>query len=182
MRAQRLALPDAARTMAAQAALHHFMASGLLARPYRCVAGYCAVRGELDILPIMDYIATMGALCALPAIDTDGHMRFRTWDGAQLLTTGRYGIPAPAEGDDTVPDLILLPLLACDRDGVRLGAGGGYYDRTLSNPRYRHAYRLGIGFHFQLLPHLPSEAHDVRVHGFLSEEGLMTCEPFGNGV
>lgn len=139
-------------------------------------AGYVPMRGEADIRPIMANMASHGIRMSLPCIEQDGRMAFRRWQPGDPLKPGKYRIPAPSDGEEMIPELILLPLLACDSRGYRLGAGGGYYDRTLSLPAYRDCYRLGVGFSFQLLPLLPSEAHDVRLHAFLSETGMTEFE------
>lgn len=142
------------------------------------VAGYMPVGSEMDIMPIMALIASSGGGLSLPAIVDEDQMVFRRWHYGAPLAEGKYGIPAPDSGEQMVPRYVLLPLLACDSEGVRLGAGGGYYDRTLARPEYGGCTLLGMGYHFQLLPRLPSEPHDVRVQGFLSERGF---QEFGRG-
>lgn len=143
-----------------------------LSSRFTSVAGYFPMRGEVDLRPTMSIMASSGVSVALPCIEPDGRMTFRRWQPETPLTPGKYLIPTPLEGEEMIPQLILLPLLACDTRGYRLGAGGGYYDRTLSQPVYRPCYRLGVGFSFQLLSRLPSEAHDVTLHAFLSETGI----------
>ena len=90
------------------------------------------------------------------------------------LETGFGGAQQPTEAADRVSssaiDLFLVPLVACDRQGNRLGFGKGYYDRALANVP---GYKLGIGFHFQLVDHVPFDAYDVPMNGFISEEGLI---------
>lgn len=172
MRAARLALPAEERREAEAALSRHLQASGLL-RKYKTVAGYVPVRGEADILPIL---LSSGGGVALPCIEEHNRMVFRRLSPNNRLTEGKHGIPCPADGEEIIPELILLPLLACDRRGVRLGAGGGYYDRLLTQPAYRESHRIGVGFAFQFLPRLPEEPHDVTVRAFLSEQGLVECK------
>lgn len=136
------------------------------------VAGYMPVGSEMNIMPIMALIAFSGGGLSLPTIVDEDQMVFRRWHYGAPLAKGKYEILAPESGEQVVPRYVLLPLLACDMEGVRLGAGGGYYDRTLARPEYRGCTLLGVGYHFQLLPRLPSEPHDVRVRGFISEHGL----------
>lgn len=172
---RRLALEPTARMEMERHLEAHLEASPLGSR-FRSVAGYFPTRTEVDIESIMTTMSTKGLLTSLPCIEGDGRMVFRRWQPGDPLKLGKYRIPAPYGGEEIVPELILMPLLACDLRGYRLGAGGGYYDRTLSRPLYRDSYRLGVGFSFQLLPLLPSEAHDVRLHAFLSETGIQEFE------
>lgn len=169
---KRAALSPTERQKAQQAILFHAHQSGLCTR-YKSVAGYFPMRGEVDVRPIMALMATQGAEVALPCIEQNDRMVFRYWRPDDPLEAGKHAIPCPAHGEEMIPEMVLLPLVACDERGIRLGMGGGYYDRMLAQPAYKDCYRLGIGFAFQLLPRLPNEAHDVRVHAFLSEQGLL---------
>ncbi len=173
---KRLNLPT--RAVAEEKITQHFSAQNFAQR-FSTIGAYVPIRGEVDIMPLMALASRLGAHLALPHIDDNDTMTFRRWHPKDPLIPGRYRIPSPANSDTVIPDLLLLPLLACDHQGCRLGAGGGYYDRTLVDASYKNTYLLGVGFHFQLLPLLPSEAHDVRVHAFLSEEGIVT---FGNNA
>ena len=86
------------------------------------------------------------------------------------LELDEAGVPAPFPLAATVtPDLILTPLLAFDADGGRLGQGGGYYDRTFG--ALPDAVRVGFAYAGQAVENLPVEAHDIRLHGVLTERG-----------
>ena len=172
---RRLAIEPTQRIHMEQQLSRHLEASPLWSR-FRSVAGYVPMRGEVDIRSIMTNMASCGLRMSLPCIEDNGRMAFRRWQPGDPLKPGRHRIPAPMDGEEIIPELILLPLLGCDLRGYRLGAGGGYYDRTLSRPAYRDSYCLGVGFSFQRLPLLPSEAHDVRLHAFLSETGITEFE------
>jgi 5-formyltetrahydrofolate cyclo-ligase len=104
-------------------------------------------------------------------------MTFAPCSDAAPLCAGRFGIPEPApgapQGDCPAPDLIILPGLAFDRTGTRLGAGGGYYDRLLARPSYADIPRLGLAYAFQLVETLPREAWDLPVHAVCSEQGIL---------
>ncbi len=171
LRSQRRTLSEQQRQEAAAELVHHFLLQGFH-RDFQEVAGYIPMDAEIDIMPIMSIMGGGDGRLSLPFIEENNQMIFRRWQSAQPLEVGKYNIPAPGKGESVIPQLIILPLLACDVQGVRLGSGGGYYDRTLARPEYSGCTLLGAGYHFQLLPHLPSEPHDVRVHGFLSERGF----------
>ena len=102
-------------------------------------------------------------------------MVFREWGQSALKPDG-CGIPAPCgDRDLSASDLFLMlvPALAVDRYGIRLGYGGGFYDRLFAQVS---GLRLGVGFALQRVNDWESEAHDQRLDGFLSEEGLTLFE------
>ena len=97
----------------------------------------------------------------------------------QDLVVGKYGLKMPPPDSATLAaresiDLIVVPGVAFDRTGNRLGMGAGYYDRFFS--RTRHAVRLGLAWDCQVVAEAPYEPHDVRMHYLLTEAGLITCD------
>ena len=96
-----------------------------------------------------------------------------------LLDDGTTGLPPAASGVLLVPDLIIVPALAFDLSGLRLGMGGGYYDRLLALPRYRNCLRLGLAYSFQLVSRLPSEPWDMPVHAICTEQGMLWIHKHG---
>lgn len=93
---------------------------------------------------------------------------WHSWQPGDKLETGAYGIPEPHPQSPTLSpdsvDLILVPAVACDRQGYRLGYGGGFYDRMLSNPAWRKIPTIGIVFDFAHLAQLPSDPWDQPLH------------------
>jgi 5-formyltetrahydrofolate cyclo-ligase len=99
-----------------------------------------------------------------------GELVFRTWSPGDKLVTTRHGVGEPEEGNPTVcPGLILVPLLAFDAAGHRLGYGGGYYDRVL---RESGLIAVGIAYAGQEVQTLPREAHDRQLDFVVTEFGL----------
>ena len=98
------------------------------------------------------------------------------WTPADSLQKGAYGIPEPypdasiIEPDEV--DLVLVPTVACDYRGYRLGYGGGFYDRLLSSPEWASKPTIGIGFEFAYLPQLPIDPWDKPLQGICTEIGL----------
>lgn len=92
------------------------------------------------------------------------------------LPRNKYGIPEPhADAPLLTPeqvDLLLLPAVACDRRGYRLGYGGGFYDRLLSQPEWANIPTIGITFHFAYLPELPIDTWDLPLQAVCTEEGV----------
>lgn len=97
------------------------------------------------------------------------------------LQIGAYGILEPLPNTPTLQpeavDLILVPAVACDEQGYRLGYGGGYYDRLLSSPAWASKLAIGIVFEFAYLPQLPTNSWDVQLHGVCTENGLIMMQP-----
>lgn len=140
------------------------------------IAGYWPMGAEFDVRPVLEALAARGQRCALPAVAGDGQpLVFRDWRPGDALVTARFGTsePSPARAV-VVPDALLVPLLAFDRLGVRLGYGGGYYDRTLAAMRARGAkpLALGVGFAAQETEALPVEEFDERLDGIATEDGI----------
>ena len=138
-------------------------------RTARTVMAYAAVRGELSMRRIMEDIRASGRLLALPRCGESGDMDAFIVTEQRQLRRGAYGIWEP---DETCPpiepddmDLILVPGTAFDRQGDRLGQGGGYYDRYLAQTR---AVRIGVCHDFALLDAVPTQAHDARMDGVVT--------------
>jgi len=135
MRARRRAIPPPLAILAAEAVCARVL--GLLspsAGTLAPIAGYWPLGGELDLRPTLTALHTLGFSCALPVVTApDQPLCFRAWTPAVALTAGNHGPQTPPPSAPEVrPAILLVPLLAFDRTGRRLGQGGGYYDRTLA--------------------------------------------------
>lgn len=137
------------------------------------IASYSPLNSEQSPRLIDSAATHAGKRLVYPRVLADGNMVFKAPGAEHRLVEDSHGIPAPPEEAETVHaaeiDLFIVPLLACDKMGIRLGYGGGYYDRQLS---LSSGFRCGLGYGMQRVSELPSEAHDARLHGFLSEHGL----------
>lgn len=141
------------------------------------VAGYFPMKDEVSVLPALDRAREMGKVSALPAFaDRDSRMTFRSGDP---VDPGPWGILQPCADAPTVsPDLLLIPLIAIDCDGNRVGMGKGHYDRALPGLRAAGARIIGIGWPFQLVQEtLDPDAWDVPLDGFASPDGLTEFRP-----
>jgi 5-formyltetrahydrofolate cyclo-ligase len=140
-------------------------------KPGQIVAGYWPHRDEADPLTLMAALATKGHALALPCIDASkGELVFRRWSEGDDVVLNAYGINEPRRERETVaPALILVPLLAFDTSGHRLGYGGGYYDRTLAKLR---AITVGIAYDGQEVQELEPEPHDRALDMIVTEKGL----------
>jgi 5-formyltetrahydrofolate cyclo-ligase len=116
----------------------------------------------------------------MPIVETvNAPMRFRTWTPTSAMGVDRHGIPIPADGEDIQPQILLLPLVAFDAQGFRLGYGGGYFDRTLATlvPR---PWAIGVGFELGRVPDIRPQAHDMPLDVTVTEAGIVshTCSLF----
>jgi 5-formyltetrahydrofolate cyclo-ligase len=142
------------------------------------VAGYAAVRGEVDPFPLMAALHAQGHPLCLPRMQ-GRQLAFHAWKpGDALIVTGSFAIPEPgAKAKERRPDLVLVPLLAFDRDGYRLGYGGGFYDRYLSEHRAKRTIRaIGIAYAAQQMETLPHTPTDERLDAVVTEERVIRFE------
>ena len=138
------------------------------------VAGFWPVGEEIDIRPLLTILHARGHPIVLPVTGKRGErLVFRLWRPGDVLTPEPFGTVRPS-GDVREPDFLLVPLLAFDREGHRLGYGAGYYDRTLAAlPR---AYALGCAYAAQEVPSVPVGPRDVRLNAVATEDGVVFCE------
>ncbi|MGH1455328.1 MAG: 5-formyltetrahydrofolate cyclo-ligase [Alphaproteobacteria bacterium] len=139
------------------------------------IASYWPIGREFDTHILMDECIERGARIALPVIDDGSRiLRFALWTPQSDVEMGRFGICQPVLNEDTEfvdPDIVIMPLLAFDRQGNRLGYGGGYYDSTVLDLRTRKdIVAVGVGFSKQAcLFSLPCEDHDVKMDWIITE-------------
>ncbi|AZS22703.1 MULTISPECIES: 5-formyltetrahydrofolate cyclo-ligase [unclassified Caulobacter] len=140
----------------------------------KIAALYHGMGSEISPRLLAEQMAESGWTLALPAVvDRDGgKMVFRRWDVEKPLKHDEIGLRAPAPDQPMViPDLVVTPLLAFQRDGTRLGQGGGYYDRALEFLRARRSiFVLGLAYSGQQMENLPHEPHDQRLDAILTEK------------
>jgi 5-formyltetrahydrofolate cyclo-ligase len=133
---------------------------------------YVGLGSEIDPRPLGDRLVEQGWTLALPRVEDDqGVMVFRRWAPGEPLARDEIGLNAPEPSSPAVePDMVVTPLLAFDRDGRRLGQGGGYYDRALKALRARRdVFVLGLAYAGQETHGLPVEDHDQRLDAILTE-------------
>lgn len=169
---QRTALDEQIRTHLAQG-----MAN---VRP-REVSAFLAFDGEPDLLPLLLQLHEQGVRLALPVVPAvrEGLMTLHAWNPVDSLAASVFGIREPKRAAhrplDSI-DVVLMPLVAFDRKGTRLGMGAGYYDRLLATGNQSGApLRVGVAYQCQQAPELPREPWDVPLHAVVTEHGWFTC-------
>ncbi|MDP2081664.1 MAG: 5-formyltetrahydrofolate cyclo-ligase [Pseudotabrizicola sp.] len=135
------------------------------------LSGYMPMRTEIDPLPAM--AAHQGAVGVPVIMGPAQALRFREWSPGCAMVAGAFGALIPADGAWLEPEVLIVPLLAFDARGYRLGYGGGFYDRTLEGLRARGPV-LAIGFAFaaQEVAEVPIDATDQRLDMIVTEQGV----------
>jgi 5-formyltetrahydrofolate cyclo-ligase len=160
--------PDAPKRLAEALLARHAPPEGAI------IAGYWPMGDEMDPRPSMLALASRGHAMALPVTPPRGQpLAFRAWAPGEALRPGPMGTSEPAEGALVNPDWVLVPLLAFDRAGRRLGYGGGYYDRTLA--ALPGAKAIGIAYAGQEMPEVPAGPQDFRLPLIATESGVIIC-------
>jgi len=137
--------------------------------PSAIVGGYWPIGSELDIRPLLHKLIDKNFQCALPCIDTNG-ITFRLWTPLTPLEKGPFHTFEPALTSPVVfPDILLVPLLAYDKNRHRLGYGQGHYDRYLHHHKTK---TIGVGFKDQEVEKVPHQSHDFVLDAILTEKGV----------
>jgi len=178
MRAMRLVADQKEGPNVARAIVAHFMGAldDIGIGPRTIVGGYWPIMTEVDIRPLLARLEEREVSCALPVVTARGaELEFRRWRVLDGLEPGPLGTSHPgADAPVVTPRVLLIPLLAFDEDGFRLGQGGGYYDRTLAAIRRSGTVEaVGVGFCAQKATHVPRDERDEPLDWVLTEESLV---------
>jgi 5-formyltetrahydrofolate cyclo-ligase len=135
------------------------------------IGAYWPMGSELDTRPLLHRLTTKGFSCALPCVTSEG-LLFREWDPSLNLVKGPLQLlEPPLTAPLLTPDVLLVPLLAFDKKGHRLGYGKGHYDHYL---HYHSPLTIGVGFKDQGVDNIPHEAHDIALNFILTEVSPQT--------
>jgi 5,10-methenyltetrahydrofolate synthetase len=146
----------------------------LVGRSERSIGAYWPIKGEFDALPALYRWSEAEPLrrIGLPVVDRETkHLRFHVWFPGCPMEEDAYGIPKPKDTAEFEPELLLVACVGFGPKGLRLGYGGGFYDRTLADLRPR-PFTVGVGFMHGYVPWLEPEPHDVPLDAMLTEEGV----------
>lgn len=175
--AQRMALPSEERAQKALAIRDNFLKSVYLPRG-ATISAYIPFNAEVDPLPILDVLIERGYATLMPyTAPNQTLITFRSWTRGTPLQRTIYGIMEPVPDDDAphIPDVIIMPLLAFDGKGHRLGYGAGYFDQTLSYLKTKTKFRtIGVAFQMQYYENVPVELHDYPLDMCVTEEKVYT--------
>ena len=172
--ARRDALPPPLRAAAAEAIATRPFPVAIA--PGTTVSGFMPMKSEINPLPLLRKLAEAGAAFALPVVVGKGKpLVMRAWRFGEPLASGVWGIREPKpEAPEVFPDILLVPLLAFDRSGHRIGYGAGYYDMTITALRARKSVAaVGIAFAAQEVAQVPSTPRDARLDLVLTEREVI---------
>jgi 5,10-methenyltetrahydrofolate synthetase len=168
---ERLSMPDReTRVRRLQAEVGTWLAR----RPERSVGAYWPIRGEPDLLPVMGTwrVAGPGRSVGLPVVDpATSRMAYQAWHPGVPMADDAYGIPTPRGTPVVEPQLLLVPCVGFGPGGVRLGYGGGFFDRMLAGPGPL-PMAVGIAFAGAFVADLVPAPHDVSLDVILTEDGV----------
>jgi len=173
-RTRRLQLARAAGAGAGVAAAGHFYDT-IAPAEGAVISGYWPVGDEFDVRPILERAHGAGLACCLPVVmGKNKPLIFRRWEPGDVLHPATLGIPVPPpEADELVPTILLVPMLAFDEAGHRLGYGGGFYDMTLAALREAGpTLAVGCAFEGQKVASVPHNDQDEKLDWILTEQRI----------
>lgn len=136
---------------------------------------YHPLPDEVDVTPLLNLATQQGKRVYLPVVTGPSSIEVRAWTPHAIMHTGAYGIQEPSGREISAEeymqiDLAIVPGMAFDLQGHRLGRGKGYYDRLLA--RLSTAHRMGVCFPFQVFAGIPSEAHDISMESIICDNSI----------
>ena len=138
------------------------------------IALYYPSSFELNVLKFLEFSNILKKDILLPVVNKKKLMSFFSWKKNDLLFINEFGIPEPAKTEAKVPDVILVPVLAFDKNKYRLGYGKGFYDRYLNKylKQFKNILTVGVAFSFQRHHNLPKNHNDVKLDLLITEKGI----------
>lgn len=150
---------------------------GLMEKP-GVVSGFIPYKSEISTVPLLNRLRRDGWQTALPVVIAPGEpLVFRIWSPGEPLVPGAWDIPVPEPAaPEVLPDVLLVPGLAFDRAGYRLGYGGGFYDRSLEKLRAsKTVVAIGVGYQAQMVEEVPRAPYDAPLDYVMTEEETFRC-------
>ena len=137
----------------------------------KVIGGYYPYNSEIDIIRILEKFEKKKYLISLPKIKKNFHMDFFKWSFDQPLLINKYGIPEPANNKIKIPSILLVPLVAFDKNFNRVGYGGGYYDRYIKRIRNKKKIiTIGLAYSFQEVKKIPINEYDIKLDYVITEK------------
>ena len=150
-----------------------------LIKPESIVGGYSPIRSEIDCFPVLETLFKLGVPICLPVVtDEKKYLTFHQWKPGDKMVRGSYGVCEPLTSNREIsPNVLFVPMLACDIHGNRLGYGGGYYDRTLKQLRAKKNMgeftAIGLAFEGQIYDEIPYFDEDEPIDIILTDVGTI---------
>ena len=136
----------------------------------KILGGYYPYNYEVDAIQILKKLEKKNYLICLPRIKKNSQMDFFQWSSKDPLIINKYGIPEPISKKIRYPDIILVPMVAYDKNLNRIGYGGGFYDRYFEKiKKYKKITKFGLAYTFQKVKKIPAKKHDIKLDFVITE-------------
>ena len=140
----------------------------------KIIGGYYPVNFEIDDLTLLRKLKKNKFNISLPAIKKNFQMDFYSWSFSEPLKINKYGIPEPESKNIVYPDVLLIPLVAFDKNLNRLGYGGGYYDRLIKKlSRKKNIIKIGLAFSIQEIDKVPINMYDQKLDYIVTNKHII---------
>ncbi len=137
----------------------------------RVIGGYYPYNHEIDIMEILEKFESQNYQISLPKIKKNFQMNFFQWSIKEPLAINKYGIPEPTSNVIKYPNILLVPLVAYDKDFNRIGYGGGFYDRYMAKFNKRKNFvTIGLAYSFQKVKKIPIDKYDMKLDYIITEK------------
>ncbi len=137
----------------------------------KIIGGYYPYNYEVNIISILEKFENLKYILSLPKISKNSSMNFFVWSTKDPLNINRYGIPEPISNEIIYPDILLVPLVAYDKNYNRLGYGGGFYDRYIEKiKKIKNVLTIGLAFTYQKVKKIPIEKNDIKLDFIITEK------------
>jgi len=138
------------------------------------LGGYYPTNYEIDDLNILEFFEKKNYNILLPSIKKNNQMEFFKWTTYDPLKINKYGIPEPVLSKLYIPDILLIPLVAYDKDLNRLGYGGGFYDRYIEKiENIKKILKIGLAFSYQKIKSIPTNKYDKKLDFIITEKEVL---------
>ena len=140
----------------------------------KTIGGYYPINFEIDDLQLLKKLEKKKFNISLPVVKKNNQMNFYKWSFSDLLKVNKYGIPEPENKDIVYPDVILVPLVAFDKNLNRLGYGGGYYDRLIEKlSKKKNIIKIGLAFSVQEIDKVPINMYDQKLDYIVTNKHII---------
>ncbi len=137
----------------------------------KILGGYYSFNYEVNVLKILEDFERYNYTITLPRIKKNYKMDFFNWSFKEPLLINKYGIPEPISNRIKFPDILLVPLVAYDKNYNRVGYGGGFYDRYIKNiKKYKKVITIGLAYSFQKVKKIPVNKNDIKLDFIITEK------------
>ena len=137
----------------------------------KIIGGYYPYNHEVNVVPLLEKFEKSNYIISLPKIGKNSSMNFFVWSTNDPLNINEYGIPEPITNRMIFPDVLLVPLVAYDKNFNRVGYGGGFYDRYIKRiKKIKNILTIGLAFSYQKVKKIPIEKNDIKIDFIITEK------------